>query len=534
VSQTDGGIFSIKPGHRPRRVPFAGCPFAVTDTDFSSLLGNDVDPVQAGVLLQRLAAAEDLSPPAILATLAEDPRRLADSDPAILAALFRLVHLRLLSGTGEALDSLPPGQIRTIHDAVPADTPNQALMLQLLSMQSTDVALTTLVECLKDRPPTAWVEAGQIIAPLMQRTGWNVDALFPAILDCLSSPALAAPILDLANYLTRRQQVARHPARDRLALMNHLLGEVAGRLGKFEEDPRTFGDDVETVQTRLGEAVALAVSLCDALGLIGDESSIAKLNRAVELRHRRVQCEAAGALAMLGDDLGKKRLVELSADPAARLRAIRYADELGFGDAIDEDQRSEQASAESELALWLTQPQQMGVPPTGVEVLETRRMMWPSFNDPVDVHLIRFEYNFGDRQYSNVGIAGPVAFALAADVADLPHDDIFAIYAGWHAEHDEIFTVPGDRLNEAQKRIVTPLRDALDRAGYDEIKTELLGFFLDETAAVFRARREERECLVITDGLETIDQITAGRPRPLQPGDLFNLFKGRKMLRTFN
>ena len=119
-------------------------------------------------------------------------------------------------------------------------------------------------------------------------------------------------------------------------MLNMLLGEVSGRLGSFEENPRAFGDDVDTVQSTLGEAVALAVSLCDALGLIGDESSIGKLNQTVDLRHRRVQCEAAGALAKLGEEVGKKRLLELAADPAARLRAIHYADELGFGDLVDD------------------------------------------------------------------------------------------------------------------------------------------------------------------------------------------------------
>ncbi len=78
-------------------------------------------------------------------------------------------------------------------------------------------------------------------------------------------------------------------------MMNGLLGEVGGRLGKFEENPHTFGDDVDTVHRMLGEAVALAVSLCDTLGLIGDQSSIGKLNQIADLKHRRVQCEAAGA-----------------------------------------------------------------------------------------------------------------------------------------------------------------------------------------------------------------------------------------------
>lgn len=507
---------------------------SVSNELLPSLLGPNVDPVDAGVTLQRIAADEAVTGAQLLTALMEGLGSLKDSDPAILAAVFRLMHTRFLVGDREELNVVQPDQIGQLIDAIPTSTPNVHLLLQMLTLQASDSSLELLFKRLPDCAPEGWVEAGQILSPLMQRKGWNVDVVFPAALDGLASPSLASPILDLANYLTRQQQVHRHPAADRITVLNHLLGEVASRLAKFEEDPHSFGDDVPTVQKRLGEAVALAVSLCDAVGLIGDESSIGKLNQAVELRHRRVQCEAAGALAMLDQASGRDRLIELSADPAARLRAIQYADEMGFGDKIDDQYRTDQATAESELALWLTQPQQMGVPPTAIEVLESRRMIWPSFTDPIDVFLVRFEYNFGESLFSNVGIAGPVAFALAADVADLPQDDIYAIYAGWHVDHDEIFTVPANQLNDAQRRIVETFQVHLDRLGYEDVKNELLGFFLDETAGVFEATRNGKPCVVVTDGLETIDQPTAGRMRPLQSSDLFNLYKGRKMLRTFN
>ncbi len=406
--------------------------------------------------------------------------------------------------------------------------------MQLLAMIRSPESLSLLVRLFKEAPPEKWIEAAQVLSPLMQHDDWPVDAFYPAALDCLQHASLASPLLDLANYVYRRQRVDQHPAADRLPMLNVLLGEVSGRLGSFEENPRSFGDDVETVQATLGEAVALAVSLCDTVGLIGDESSIGKLNQTVDLRHRRVQCEAAGALAKLGDEVGKKRLLELAADPAARLRAIHYADELEFGELIDEDYRTDAATAEAELALWLSQPQQMGVPPTGIEVIESRRMLWPSFQDPVDVFLVRFEYNFGDTTYSNVGITGPVAFAMSTDVANLPTDDIYAIYAGWHAEHPDIFSVAADQFNEVQTRVMGTFQRHLTHLGYESIRPARLGFFLDEQAGVFSAVRDATECVVVTDGLETIDHPVSGRLRPLSPGDLFNLYKGRKMLRTFN
>ncbi len=504
------------------------------DETLTPLLGEAADPVAAGWQLRQLAEASSGHGGQLLTEIADQSALLEKSDPAILGGLLRVLHTSLLQGGPETIPAVDVASLKVIEASLPVGTPNRHLLLQLLAMIRSQESLSLLVHLMKESPPEKWIAAAQVLSPLMQHDDWPVDAFYPAALDCLQHASLASPLLDLANYVYRCQRVDRHPAADRLAMLNVLLGEVSGRLGAFEENPRTFGDDVDAVQATLGEAVALAVSLCDAVGLIGDESSIGKLNQTVDLRHRRVQCEAAGALAKLGDEVGKKRLLELAADPAARLRAIHYADELEFGDLIDDDYRTDEATAEAELALWLSQPQQMGVPPTAIEVIESRRMLWPSFQDPVDVFLVRFEYNFGDSTYSNVGITGPVAFAMSTDVANLPMDDIYAIYAGWHAEHPDIFTVPEDQFNDVQTRVMGTFQKHLTRLGYESIKPARLGFFLDEQAGVFSAVRDATQCVVVTDGLETIDQPVSGRLRPLSPGDLFNLYKGRKMLRTFN
>ncbi len=498
------------------------------------LLGESADPVAAGWRLRELAQAAVGHGPQLIEELAADRQRLSTSDPAILGALLRVVHSSLLNMGWSTIEELDPNWIDHIESSLPPGTPNRFLMQQLYAMIRTETAIALLVDSLSERPPQQWMEAAQVLSPLMQRSDWPIASMYPASLDGLQYPALASPLLDLANHLYRSGSVPRHPAAERLAMLNHLLGEVVGRLSLFEENPRSFGDDVDTVQARLGEAVALAVSLCDTLGLIGDVSSVAKLNQAMELRHRRVQCEAAGALARLDDELGQKRLIELTAEPAARLRAIHYADELGLGELVEDQYRSDQATAEAEMALWLSQPQQMGVPPTAVEVIDSRRLLWPSFQDPVDVFLVRYEYNFGDRTYSNVGISGPATFSMSADVANLSLDDIYAIYAGWHADHPDIFAVASDQFNEAQSRLMDQFQRYLERLGYQQLKPALLGFFLDEQAGVFTASRDATQCVVVTDGLETIDQPTSGRLRPLMPEDLFHLYKGRKMLRTFN
>lgn len=503
-------------------------------SQIEALLTPDADPVAAGWQLRELAESAVDRGPELVQELAAQAAGIATADPAVVGGILRAIHhVTLLSG-GQIGADLDLESLRTVEASLPDQVGNRHLMLQLMAIMRTESALRLLVQRLVDNPPNAWIEVGQILSPLMQHDDWPVSAVYPRLLDGIQHASLASPVLDLANYLFRKGRIDTHPAAERGAALDALLGEVTHRLAQFEENPRSFGEDVDTVQTRLGEAVALAVSLCDSVGLLGDESAIAKLNRTVELKHRRVQCEAAGALARLGEASGRDRLLALAAEPAARLRAIHYADELDFGDDVDAQFRSEESTAEAEMALWLSQPQQMGVPPTGIEVVDRRRMLWPSFPDPVDVFLVRFEYNFGDQIYSNVGITGPVAFAMSTDVADLPMDDIYAMYAGWHADHPEIFTVPREQLNEAQIRVMKSFQDHLQHSDYESVEPQLLGIFLDEKAGVFSATREDKPCIVVTDGLETMDQPTSGRSRPMGAGDLFNLYKGRKMLRTFN
>lgn len=512
--------------------------FVSIEQTLSPLLGSEADPVAAGYHLRELSSGDAPSAVVILTQMASQPDDVRASDAAIIGALLRVIHTLLISDRSENAAGIIPGlnanTIALIDESLPEGVSNRHLLLHLLSLGRSDEALTTMVDRLIERPLTDWMDAAQTLSPLMQHSDWNVDAVFPKILQCVAEPALAASLLDLANYLLRKERVDEHPAAGMLDALTELLGQVSSRLGFFEDNPRAFGDDVPTVQKRLGEAVALAVSICDSLALIGDESAIGKLNQTVQLRHRRVQCEAAGALAKLGDEEGQKRIVELADDPAARLRAIAYADELGFGDLIEEKLRSPESTAEAEMALWLSQPHQMGVPPTHVEVAESRRLLWPSFNDPVDVTLVRFEYNMGDRHYSNIGMTGPAVYTLGCDLGDMPIDDIFAIYAGWHVDHQEIFSVPAEAFNEAQLRVIETFSQHLQHLGYDDIKPVQLGIFLDEHAGVFTATREGTDCVVATDGLETIDHATAGRSRPMSGEDLFNLYKGRKMLRTFN
>lgn len=499
-----------------------------------SLLGPNIDPVAAGLALRQVGAAEPPYGLRLLTELASRADELAMSDPAVIGGLLRGIHLLALRDDHARLAAVDPAVITTVESSLPEACVNRSLLLHLLAIARTDRSLTTLVARLQTHPPSSWIEAAQVLSPLMQHRDWTPSVVFPALLDAIEHPAIAVPAMDVANFVTRIKKVDTHPASGHVETLNRLLGAVTRQLERFELDPTTMGDDVATVQERLSQAVSLSVAVCDAMGLIGHETSRPRLHDALQLRHRRVQCEAAGALARMGDNEGQDRLLALASEPSARLRVIAYAEELGFEERIEPQYRTDAAAAESEVAIWLAQPDRFGIPPTSVETIDQRHWMWPGYEDAVDCFLVRFNYDLGTRSYSNIAIAGPAVFALACDVADMQVDDIYAVYAGWQAEHDEIFTVPATQLNAGQLRVVEEFKIHLDRAGYEDLKPQMLGVFLDEHAAVYSATREAKPCMVLTDGLESVHIPTAGRARPLEAVDLWNLYKGRKMLRTFN
>jgi hypothetical protein len=252
------------------------------------------------------------------------------------------------------------------------------------------------------------------------------------------------------------------------------------------------------------------------------------------LSHRRVQTEAAGALARLGHARGRERLVELAGDPMARLRAIAYAEELGFDQQIPPNLRSPQALAEAEAVVWLADRERFGMPPTTLELVDERTQFWPSYEEPQNCFLWRFSYHFAAGELSNYVLSGPMVFAFQADLKALEVDDVYAIFAGWQAEHEEIYEVPSSHFNASQRAESDRLLHVLEDGGIEELRPVALTFFFGERAVLATGQQHAANVCAISDGLETIIQPIDQRPTSLTPDLVLALYRGRKLLRTFN
>jgi len=411
-------------------------------------------------------------------------------------------------------------------------------LLAWLATAAQPAGLEALSRLLIDDPPLEDEDIVQALPPLFTARKYRMEALFPQLLAALSNPALAAPVLDLANYLTRNKLVSKHPGEERKQELIGLLGRMAESLARMEERPTELDESAVELSRRVASSVALTVSLCDALAQIGDDAAIPKLYQVLDLGHRRLRTEAAAALAKLGEQPAVTALVQLAAEPVARLRAIAYAAELGVTDKIDAQYRTPQARAEAELTVWLAEPTQFGVPPTQCELFDQRRQFWPGFSELVDCFLLRFSYTItvegGERTYSNIGIAGPLVHAFTADLADLSPDDIYAAYAGWQASHEDIFEHDVSRLSRTEKLEVVRLERRLHDAGYANIRPQQMGYFFGERALTALADHATLAGVAVVDFQDIVFLPQRNSRRPLGVREVYSIYKGRKLLRTFN
>ncbi len=406
--------------------------------------------------------------------------------------------------------------------------------LQILSAQGDTASLTILCDFLKRQAIDDEHAVAIALSPLFQWPPPDLASVFSMMGEEIWRWHLLGALLDLAGHALRKRKLQQHPLAHQAPRLRELLSATVGRLARLEENPQQFGDDVPTIQRVLNNAIALTVSLCDTLGLIGDQQAEGGLNQAMALSHRRVQTEAAGALARLGKAHGKERLIQLAQDPAARLRALAYADELDIDDPQLAAWREPVAMAEAEVISWLAERDRFGVPPAQLEVIDERTLYWPGYEQPQHCFLFQFTYHFTQGDLSNLIIAGPLVYAFQADMRLLETDDVYAVFAGWQAEHEDIYEVPANRFNSAQQSEASRLLDAPDHDGIEDLKALALTFFFGERAVLATGTRDGQPVCTVSDGLETVTVPSDGRPTSLSPDLVLALFRGRKLLRHFN
>lgn len=406
----------------------------------------------------------------------------------------------------------------------------EGTLLQVLFSSGHTTAIKIGVDMLLTRPPLNWEDVSVALSPLMQSNLWKLEDVFPSLLQC-SDPSVLAPSLDVANHAFRKRSLTEHPAKSDFARLLALMGGLVQQLGVLEENPMKFGSSVDAIQKILFDSISLCVSLSHTFGLLGNPDAIGKLNQASQLSHRRIRTEAAFALAKLGDKKGEQQLLDLAADISSRQRVIVYAEELGIEDRIDEKWTTTAAIAESQLANWLAQNEQMGMVPARMELLDQRTLSWPGFERPQECFLFRYEYDLQDSIYSNVGFAGPMCHTFSQDLADISLDDTYAIFVGNDIDHPDAYELPP---NSVDARIVERTQRVLDSLPSDVEMVEplLCGCFFEHFGVLGRVRIHGELRIAVVSEDERITCEPFATKNQADPMLTYWLWRGRTFFET--
>jgi hypothetical protein len=419
--------------------------------------------------------------------------------------------------------------------AVESTDESRRALLARLAADDGAVSLATFAELIATDPPRRVEDALVAFAPLLRpRRELAAEALFPRLLDGLAHLSVAAIVLDVTNHFARTGVLRPHPAGSRAAQLTELFGRVTIGLEKLgvsapAQDAASWHEQRQSAE----EASALLISLCDALALVGDRSVCDKLRAALDLPHRRLRTEAAAALARLGQPDGIAALADLTAEPVVRTRAIAYLEELGLADEVPLAFRSPLAKAEGTLAQWLAAPMQFGVPPARIELTDHRRQYWPGFSEQIDCFLFRYAYAASLGTLRGVAIVGPLIHTTACDLDGLPPEYVYALFAGFQAEHDQIAEQPLSELSGSERDMVG---EVCGRFGpeFSHVSPIKLGHFFGERHVVASAQRAGESGTLVIDA-EMPHWYRAGDPhRPLGDTEAYQIHKGRKLLSTFN
>jgi hypothetical protein len=426
--------------------------------------------------------------------------------------------------------------IEDLYRNTPPESDLKNQLLQWLAVCGDPKALELWADLITDAPPQHRLGLVLAFSPLMRSEFEPPEWLQTRLLNEGTIHMQIAPLVfDLFNFWFRSNKVAAHPAAPRFNQLVVLFGQLVGQLGKIEEG--NFRDDVDllTLNLQISDSVALVVSLCDFFGLLESKDAVLKLHQAMSLKHRRVQTEAAAALAKLGDDSGKELLMKMVEEPVARLRVLNYASELGFLDEISLEWQGEIAMAESHLAIWLSDPRQVGFAPAEIQLIDSREMSWPSYDHPVMCYLFDYKYGLKETAPGNVGICGPMTHAFEADLRGLDHMDMYAAFAGWQTVHKEVFQTTIERARLAAPEIVSHLEARLGQVEDGVVEgIAFVGSFFGQwiLVAAGETKAKSATLMVEQDAEYWIDSGNGNAP--IDAMTAWAIVKGRKLLAHFN
>ena len=97
-----------------------------------------------------------------------------------------------------------------------------------------------------------------------------------------------------------------------------------------------------------------------------------------------------------------------------------------------------------------------------------------------------------------------------------------------------MYEIEVDQLTDRQKAEVRQFENRLWSDGYEDVQTISLGFFFEENTLIASARRNGTTGTAVVDAHDIHWHPAGVGTQPLGPGEVYSMYKGRKLLQTFN
>jgi len=388
-------------------------------TDLLEIVLNSQNPQHTQWQLKnqsaQLAALQPDDVDQLLVQISESLQDDADAREKQASSVQILIHQFASKQSDQAWSNVRLNATESLYRSSPAEADLRNTLLHWMAGSGDVDALKLWAELITSQPPEHRLGLVLAFSPLMQKDfdppPWLQEKM---LTEGTGHMQIAPLIFDVCNFWFRSEKVSQHPAEPRLEQLLTLFSQLIGQLGKIEEGNIRKDVDLLMLNLQISDSVSLVVSLCDFFALMESELAKPKLHQAMVLKHRRVQTEASAALAKMGDEDGKKVLIGLADEPVARLRVLKYAEELGFLKDVSLEWQGEIATAESHLAIWLSDPRQVGFAPAEIRLIDNREMYWPSYEHPIQCYLFDYRYGLEEDAPGNVGICGPMTHAFPA------------------------------------------------------------------------------------------------------------------------
>lgn len=452
----------------------------------------------------------------------------------VFQPLFPSLLRRAAAGQVDPLLDDAAADLGVLYRNLGKEQPQRRRLLQILAAVGGEKAIAALVVLLIDEPPTDPKAVESIFALLWRQTALPPAWLFPQLLEAIRHPQLAALILEYASELFRKGRVPTHPAAPRRQQLATLLEELFPELLRIARRPNDYAKDPQELTRVVERSVHLAGAIIDTLGLIGDPASRDVLRLGFETPHRKLQAEAASALARLKDDEGITKLAELAADPGSRVRALAYLEELGRLDAVEPEHCSPDAVAEGEAAACLNRPTQFGLAPSKMNLWDRRKLFWPGFDKPVECRLFEYAYVLPGGTVTGVVLTGPMTHSLPLDFRGLTPVEVLALYCGRLTDHDEIRRVVPENWTDRERIEFDAVAAAIAEEGWSGLRPiERISFFGEIVWNLIGDRDGTVAALLWENDVLTPHPLRRV-PRSLQAVDHASLLIGLRILRQFN